>query len=104
MRRKIRRTRRRFRMAGRIAARRALVSGDIDFQKYGEILIALSDDKRLDEMIAACSAQAVKCGLVTEDEVLAGGTHRRNDQPRSVRRPQRTAAPAIRREPRGGTG
>ena len=64
--------RRKFRRAGRRAARRALIKGDIKFLQYGEILIAMSSDDKFDEMIAACAAQAVKCGLVTRQEAVVG--------------------------------
>jgi len=67
-----RRVKRRFRRAGRIAARRALVKGDINFLKYGEILIGLSNDDKVEEMIAACAAQAVKCGLAKPEQAITG--------------------------------
>ena len=58
-----------FRRAARVAARRGVRRGDITRLEQGKLLLELRSDKKVKEMAAACAARAVKCGVLTEDQV-----------------------------------
>lgn len=63
---------RRFRKAAGRAARRARRQGIITKDEREKFLVLLLDSDEIESMAAVCAAQAVKCGLLTNEQVAAG--------------------------------